>query len=57
MKLFRLSTVVSVNVVKIQNLIIAQGTNEVGRIVSAMDEADQDYDNTKTRKCGCRCLQ
>ncbi|XP_017229850.1 uncharacterized protein LOC108204761 [Daucus carota subsp. sativus] len=45
----RFGTVVSVNVVKVQNLIIAQETNEVEGIVSAMDEADQEYDDTKTR--------
>ena len=49
MQLCRFGTVVSVNVVKVQNLIIAQETNEVDSIVSAMDEADQEYDDTKTR--------
>lgn len=45
----RFGTVVSVNVVKAQNLIIAPETNEVGDIVSAIDQADVAYDDTKRR--------
>lgn len=45
----RFGTVVSVNVVKAQNLNITPETNEVSDIVSAIDEADLEYDDTKTR--------
>ncbi|KAL8095270.1 uncharacterized protein LOC141689532 [Apium graveolens] len=45
----RFGTVVSVNVVKTQKSSIAPETNGVGSIVSAGDEADLKYDDTKTR--------
>ncbi|KAK1395359.1 splicing factor U2af large subunit B [Heracleum sosnowskyi] len=45
----RFGTVVSVNVVKTQNPIIAPETNGVGDFVSAVDEADLEYDDSKTR--------
>lgn len=45
----RFGTVVSVNVVKAQNPIIPPETNGFGDIVSAVDEADPEYDHSKTR--------
>lgn len=45
----RFGTVVSVNVVKAQNPIIVPERNGAGDIVSAVDEADLEYDDTKTR--------